>query len=154
VGRPLDRAPPHPRAHSGGGLMDRWPDIIPVVIHHLSSSLSLPAGRVATRVRADVDTLPEFVRVRRGPGSDDEVTDSFLIDVETFTLAPTSTNLTPPKAWNLAEDARQAMSAMAGTSFSGALVDSVSTATSPTEIDYGNPKLIRYVASYRLRLRK
>ena len=129
--------------------MDRWPDIIPVVIHHLSSSLSLPAGRVATRVRADVDTLPEFVRVRRGPGSDDEVTDSPLIDVETFTLSAT-----PSTAWDLAEDARQAMHAMAGTSFSGALVDSVSTATSPTEIDYGNAKLIRYVASYRLRLRK
>lgn len=129
--------------------MDRFPDIIPPVIHHLSSSLSLPAGRVATRVRADVDTLPEFVRVRRGPGSDDEITDSFLVDVETFTLSAT-----PSTAWPLAEYARQAMRAMAGTSFSGALVDSVSTATSPTEVEYGNPKIIRYVASYRVRLRK
>lgn len=129
--------------------MDRFPDIIPPVINHLSSALSLPLGRVATKVGADVDTLAAFVRVKRGPGSDDEVTDSFLVDVETFTLSTT-----PQTAWPLAEDVRQAMHAMAGTSFSGALVDSVSTATSPTEIDYGNPKLIRYVASYRLRLRK
>lgn len=129
--------------------MERFPDIIPVVINHLLRELDLPAGRVATKVRADVDTLDAFVRVARGPGSDNEVTDSFLVDVETFTKSAQ-----PAAAWPLAEDARAAMHAMAGASFSGALVDSVSTANSPAEIDYGNPKVTRYVASYRVNLRK
>lgn len=127
----------------------RWPDVIPVVVSHLSSELGLVAGRVATKVRPDVDTLDAFVRVARGPGSDDEVTDSFLIDCETFTLSSA-----PATAWPLAEDARQAMHALAGMVVRNVLIDSVSTATSPTEIDYGNPKVTRYVASYRLNLRK
>lgn len=127
----------------------RWPDIIPAVIVHLSNELGLPAGRVATKVRSDVETVDRFVRVSRGPGSDDEVTDSFLVDVETFTLASQ-----PAGAWPLAEGARQAMHDLAGRLVRDMQVDSVTTATSPTEIDYGNPKVVRYVASYRVSMRK
>ena len=127
----------------------RWPDIIPVVIVHLSNELMLPGGRVATKVPATVDTLDRFVRVTRGPGSDDEVTDSFIVDVETFTLAAA-----PAAAWPLAEGARQAMHDLTGRLVRNVQVDTVTTATSPTEVDYGNPKVTRYVASYRVRLRK
>lgn len=127
----------------------QWPDIRPVAITHLLSALSLPAGRVATKVPPNVETLPKFVRIARGPGSDDGITDSVLLDVETFTpmAAPTD-------AWPLAEGARQAMHALAGTAVRGAFIDSVTTATSPTEVDYGNPDVVRFVASYRVELRK
>ena len=126
-----------------------WPDVIPAVIVHLSNALGLPAGRIATKVRSDVDTLDGFVRVSRGPGSDDGVTDSFLVDVETFTLAAA-----PSAAWPLAEGARRAMHDLAGRLVRDVQVDAVVTTTSPTEIDYGNPKVVRYVASYRVGVRK
>lgn len=127
--------------------MSRWPDVQKLAVAYLRPALDLAPGLVATKVRADVDTLAKFVRVARGPGSDDSVTDSPLLDVETFTLNSAD-------AWNLAEDARLAMHALAGKAVNGALVDSVTTATAPTEVDYGNPKVTRYVASYRLHLRK
>lgn len=129
--------------------MGRFPDVVPVVVAHLSEVLWLPPGRVATKVRADVEALDGFVRVARGPGSDDEVTDSFLVDVETFTKANAAAS-----AWPLAEGARQAMHSLAGTVVRDVQVDSVSTSTAPTEVDYGNPKVVRYVASYRVALRK
>lgn len=129
--------------------MARWPDVRPVVVAHLTTALGLPQGRVATKVRPDVDTLDKFVRIARGPGSDDEVTDSFLLDAETFTLATA-----PDAAWPLAEDVRQAMHGLAGRVINGVKIDSVSTAASPTEVDYGNPKTVRFVASYRIGLRK
>ena len=129
--------------------MSTWPDVIPPVIAHLRTSLGLAPGMVATRVRADVDTIPRFVRVARGPGSDDFVTDSFVVDVETFTLTAA-----PEDSWPLAEGARQSMHALAGRAVAGVLVDSVTTATAPVEIDYGNSKVVRLVASYRLHLRK
>lgn len=129
--------------------MERFPDIIPVVVSHLMHQLSLYPGDVATKVRADVDTRDAFIRVRRGPGSDDAITDSFLVDVETFTLSSR-----PAEAWPLAEGARSAMHALSADVLWGVLVDSVTTASAPTEIDYGNPKVVRYVASYRVRVRK
>lgn len=127
--------------------MARWPDVQKLAVAYLSTALGLAPGHVATKVRGDVDTLAKFVRIARGPGSDDGVTDSPLLDVEAFAL-------NPGDAWDLAEAARQAMHALTGTAVNGALVDSVTTATAPTEVDYGNPKVTRYVASYRLHLRK
>ena len=129
--------------------MERWPDVVPAVVRYLSYALSLPPGRVATKVPSNVETLDGFVRVVRGPGSDDGVTDSFLLDVETFTKASQ-----PSQAWGLAEDVRAAMHGLPDSVLLGPLVDSVTTSSAPAEVDYGNPKTVRYVASYRLRLRK
>ena len=129
--------------------MARWPDPIPAVVSHLQAGLGLPLGRVATKVRPDVDAVDASVRVARGPGSDDEVSDSFLVDVETFTLSAR-----PADAWPLAEDARQAMHGLSGALVRGVQFDAVTTTMSPTVVDYGNPKVERYVASYRVDLRK
>src|SRR5699024_1548307 len=77
----------------------RWPDVEKLVIAHLNAALSV---RVATNLPANVESLPGFVRVSRGPGSDDGITDEPLVDVEAF--APSR-----GAAADLAEGARQAM---------------------------------------------
>ncbi len=123
--------------------MARWPDVEALAVTYLSAALSV---RVATNVPTDVHDLPNFVRIARGPGSDDGITDSPLLDVETF--APSQGD-----AADLAEDAREAMHNLAGAAVNGALVDSVETATGPVRVRY-SPSVERYVASYRLHLRK
>jgi hypothetical protein len=123
--------------------MARWPDVEKLAVAYLNAALS---ARVATNVPADVDNLPGFVRVTRGPGSDDGITDSPLVDVETF--APKQGD-----AADLAEDAREAMHALSAVAVNGSLVDYVSTASGPTRVFY-SPNVERYVASYRLHLRK
>jgi hypothetical protein len=138
--------------------MARWPDIHPLAIAHLRTVLGMPPGGVATEVPGGdaskvgsmewfVTEHGGFIRVARGPGSDDSVSDSFLLDVETFT------GLTAGAGWTLAEDAREAMHDLAGAAVNGVLVDTVSTATAPVRVDY-SPNVERYVASYRLNLRK
>lgn len=123
--------------------MARWPDVEALSVAYLNAALAV---RVATNVPADVDDLPGFVRVTRGPGSDDGITDAPLLDVEAF--APTQ-----GAASDLAEDAREAMHNLAGAAVNGSLVDVVSTATAPVRVEY-SPNVVRYVASYRLNLRK
>lgn len=123
--------------------MARWPDVEALAYTYLSAELGV---RVGTNVPTDVDSLPGFVRITRGPGIDDGITDSPLIDLESF--APTQ-----GAASALAEDAREAMHNLTGSAVNGALVDSVTTATAPVRVDY-SPNVERYVASYRLNLRK
>lgn len=123
--------------------MARWPDVEVLAVSYLKAALNV---RVATNVPSDVDSLPGFVRVSRGPGSDDGVTDAPLLDVETF--APTQ-----GAASDLAEGAREALHALASVAVNGAFVDTVKTATGPTRVAY-SPNVERYVASYRLTLRK
>ena len=127
-------------------MSSRWPDVQALAVSWLRVSLGLALGEVATRVPGDVEQRPQFVRVARGPGSDDGVTDAPLLDVECF--APSE-----GAAWSLAEDARQVMHELTGRVVNGALVDSVSTSTAPVRVEYA-PHVVRYVASYRLNLRK
>lgn len=124
--------------------MSRWPDLEALAYSWLSSELE-PA-EVATNVPSNVEELGGFVRVIRGPGRDDGVTDSPLLDVEVFHPDQGS-------AADLAEDARQAVHRLAGSVVDGALVDAVSTASGPVRVYYG-PHVERYVASYRLHLRR
>lgn len=120
-----------------------WPVLEPELVKHLSAELGV---RVGTRVPSDIDGLPGFVRVARGPGSDDGLTDSPLVDVECF--APTEI-----VAARLAEQARSVFHALkGGRRLAGILVDSVRTATGPTYLQY-SPSISRYVASYRLHYR-
>ena len=124
-------------------MAGRWPDVERLAVAYLAGALDV---RVATNVPADVDALPGFVRVTRGPGSDDRVSDEPLLDVEAF--APSQA-----AAAALAEDAREAMHALSGAVGDGSLVDRVVTATAPVRVAY-SPKMTRYVASYRLSLRR
>ena len=120
-----------------------WPVLEPELVKHLSAVLGV---RVGTRVPPDVDDLDGFVRVARGPGSDDGLTDSPLVDVEAF--APTEIG-----AARLAEQARSVFHALrGGRRLAGILMNSISTAMSPTFLQY-SPSISRYVASYRLHYR-
>ena len=126
--------------------MARWPYLEKVAVEHLTSVMG---KRTATRTPADLEALAAdgFLRVTRGPGSDNGVTDSPLLDVESFGTTETS-------AWERAEDARQAVHALRGKAVNGVLVDTVSTASGPVLVDWGNPGIYRYVASYRFAFRK
>lgn len=122
----------------------RWADTEKLAVAHLTSELGV---RVVTKLPARFEADMPVIRVSRGPGSDDGITDSHLIDVEVFAASA-------GPMWQLAEDARQAMLRLAGRAVNGALVDTVATAASPTRDDYENPAVERAVASYRLSLRQ
>lgn len=124
--------------------MSNWQDVEIGLVAYLSKALGC---RVATRVPGDVETLSRFVRISRGPGSDDTLTDSPLIDVESFTQGYAD-------GFTLAEDARQALLALSGKFAGPVLVDRVRTSGSPMWVDYRNPGTNRFVASYRLEYRQ
>lgn len=123
----------------------RFPDLEALIIARLPQLLPLPLDWCST------DT-PEVlkgrvgVRIIAGPGSDDGLTDSTLVDVECF--APSRAG-----AFDLAEDVRIAMVAIAATDTSTAgdqLVDRVETAVRPAWSDYRDPDTNRVAASYRV----
>lgn len=91
-------------------------------------------------------SLP-FHRVTRAGGTDDGITDDALVDVETFAA-------TRNEAAKIAEETRQSLLALAAEKSAGALVDSVRTARAPGWVDYKNPAVSRYVAAYRMTLRR
>lgn len=123
----------------------RWPHLEKLAIKRLTNG----DVRAATKTPADLEAkaVKGFYRVTRGPGSDDGVTDSPLLDVESFAT-------TESRAWELAEDARQVVHELRGRAVDGVLVDTVSTASGPVLVDWGNPGIHRYVASYRFAFRK
>lgn len=123
--------------------MNPWPMIEKHIISHLQTELGV---RVATKIPSNVEDLPGFVRVTRGPGFDDTITDSPLIDIESF-------HVDRETAWDIAESARQALLTLAGSSANGVLIDDISTSTSPNYVFYG-PHVERYVASYRTDIRR
>lgn len=125
----------------------RWPNVVKMAVVYLKPALG--GVRVVTRLPSSLEPVLPLVRVRRGPGSDDGITDSPLLDVEGFTAVADEDAM-----WDLAEDIRQAVHDMAGMDVGGFLVDSVETSVGPTDLDYGNPAVARTVASYRLHLRK
>lgn len=126
--------------------MSGWPNLELAVIRHLSSVLP---GRVVTRLPSDLVGALPVTRVRRGPGGDDKVTDRPTLDVETFAPRNDLNQL-----WEVAEQTRQVLHAMAGSNVDGHLVDVVSTASGPTQVNYQNPDVERLVATYRIALRR
>ena len=127
--------------------MPSWPNLEAMAVVYLRAATG---RRVSTRVPADLTGAVPFVRVTRGPGGDDESTDSPLLDVETFTARQGSVI----DRWDFAEECRQALHAMAGKAVAGALVDRVVTTSSPAYVDYGNSDVDRLVATYRVEFRK
>jgi hypothetical protein len=125
--------------------MARWPDVEFIVGAYLRASLT--GTRVVTKLPANLEASLPLVWVARGPGSDDGFTDSPLMDVAAFAASRA-------EMWSLAEDAREAMHALAGRAVNGALVDTVDTAVGPVWLDYENDAVNRAVASYRLALRR
>lgn len=119
-----------------------WPDIERVYVKTLNNALGV---RVATNIPDDVETISAgFVRVIRASGADDGITDHPLLDVEAFHPERNG-------AERLAERARQAI--LESPNSDKILVDSAATVSGPARIFYG-PHVERYVATYRLSLRR
>lgn len=121
-----------------------WPDLELIAREWLAGVLP---GRVVTVLPAAFEQSLPVTRIARGPGSDDGITDAPLLDVESFAADRAA-------MWALAEQTRQALHDLAGKAVNGALVDTVTTASGPVHVDYGNPAVERAVASYRVALRR
>lgn len=121
-----------------------WPDVEKALVAYLRDATG---ARVATKIPGDVEEIPRFVRIVRGPGSDDGITDRPLVDVETFTPAYGD-------AFTLANEVREALQTLSGKRVGETLVDSVRTSVAPAWVDYRNPDTNRFVASYRIEFRK
>lgn len=128
----------------------RWPNVARVGVAYLRAETGM---RTVTKLPAELEANLPLYRVTRGPGSDNKITESVLLDVETF-VRNDNTAAAEDALWSAAEDARQAIHALGGQVVDGSLVDTANTATAPTIVDYGNDKVLRAVASYRLEFRK
>lgn len=120
----------------------RFADVEALGVAYLKAATG---ARVVTDLPPTLDDALPLIRVARGPGSDDEVTDSPLLDVETFAASRGA-------ARSLAEDVRTAMRMLRGQSVNGYTVDDVATASGPVFVAY-SPTVARYVASYRVESR-
>lgn len=125
-------------------MSNSWPMLEKIAVAALNQHLS--RGRAGTKLPANVEESDGFVRVTRGPGSDDGITDSPLLDLEAF-------HADRAKAWEIADDARQIILSMAASNTAGHLIDAANTATSPNWVYYG-PHVERYVGSYRVGYRR
>jgi hypothetical protein len=120
----------------------QFADIEHATITHLSGFLS--TANVSTQTPADFGGRLPFHRVTAGPGADDGITERAVVDVETFAAGRAS-------ARDAAEKVREAMRHMASTvPVAGALIDNVSTVSRPQFVEYRNPRVTRFVASYRV----
>lgn len=122
-------------------------DVEELVIAGLSAAAGTDAVSTSTPDQLE-DHLP-FRRVTAGPGSDDGITDRVLVDVETFAADRGS-------ARDLAEADRVAVLALAGTAplGDGRLIDDATTAARPQVVSFGNPAVVRVVASYWITQRR
>lgn len=122
----------------------RWANLEKALVSGIRTDLFIRAG---TKVPDDVEALAKFVRIARGPGTDDLITDAPSVDVECFSNDYTT-------AADLAEDVRQWFHSLSGRLVGGVLIDRVRTSLSPAWVDYRNPGTNRFVASYRLEYRQ
>ena len=100
--------------------------------------------RVVNELPADLETKLPLIQVQVTPGGgEDGTTGATLLDVETFGATRTA-------MWDLARAVHTSMLAMGGQYVGALVIDSVSSDARPAPVDYGNPKLRRAVATYRL----
>lgn len=121
-----------------------WPSIEKALVVYLAAETGAPT---ATKTPENLETLPKFIRVTRGPGTDDLITDAPLIDIEAFATKYGA-------AGDLAEQIREAMHRLSGGKAGTVLIDRVRTASSPMWLDYRNSATNRFVASYRIEYRQ
>lgn len=122
----------------------RWPSIEKALVAGIRADLETQCG---TKIPDNVETLEKFVRLARGPGTDDMITDAPLVDVECFSNDYSTAD-------TLSEDVRQWFHSLNGHKVTGVQVDRVRTAAAPAWVDYRNPGTNRFVASYRLEFRQ
>lgn len=121
-----------------------WPDMELAVMKGVRPQL--PGVRVTDEVPARVETLVPVVVVRIAGGADDRISDTVTVDTESFAA-------TRAAMWQLAEQTRQAVHALAASMAGGVVIDTVDTEQRPVEVPYGNPGVRRAVATYRLTTR-
>ncbi|MET4618698.1 hypothetical protein ABIE18_000121 [Arthrobacter sp. 2762] len=121
-----------------------WPDIETALTKAHREATTVQTG---TKVPGDVELLEKFVRLARGPGTDDMLTDAPVVDVECF-----SNDYKTAAA--LAESTRQWFHSLNGRKVGGVQVDRVRTVVAPSWVDYRNPGTNRFVASYALEFRQ
>ena len=90
---------------------------------------------------------PPLIVIRRIGGDDDAITDLPRIQVDTF-------GATRRQAADLAEACRQRILAAPATGFGHASIDQSWTESAPVFVAYGDRNSQRYVATYRLALRR
>lgn len=93
--------------------------------------------------------VPPLIVVRKVGGYDTYVTDRCRLQVQTF-------GSTHVQARDLAEACRQrVLAAPAGPSLvAGVVIDRTFTDSAPVFVDYGQPSIHRFVATYRLEFRR
>lgn len=123
-----------------------WADVELLVMTGLRPLL--PGVRVVDELPDRLETRVPLVSVLIVGGADDRVTDTAAVDVAAFAA-------TRAQAWELAEQTRRAMHALAATHNPGqkAVIDDVTTAERPAIVPYGNPAVRRAVATYTVSAR-
>jgi hypothetical protein len=121
-------------------LLNAFPDIEDFTLQLLE-----PVG--PTVLATPEVIAPPLVVVRRIGGADDMITDLPRIQVDCF-------GATRRQAADMSEQCRQLILAAPATGFGHASIDQSWTESAPTFAPYGDPKSQRYVATYRLALRR
>lgn len=110
------------------------------------SWLRAETGRPASLTLVDFSSTAPRNRITAASGLDDTVTESVLVDVESF-------GRSREEAKDLAFASRLAMLRLQGDISGGWLVDRVRVAVRPTRRSYDNPDVHRVVATYRVEIR-
>lgn len=109
--------------------------------------LELLADLAPTYLATPATLAPPLIVVRRVGGYDDKITDQSRLQVQTF-------GSNHVQARNLAEACRQKILASPATKVAGVSIDQAFTDAAPAYVDYGQPAIHRYVATYRLEFRR
>jgi hypothetical protein len=109
--------------------------------------LELLAGLAPTFLATPATLVPPLIVVRRVGGFDNKITDIARLQVHAF-------GGNHVQARDLAEACRQVIMASPATRVAGVNIDQARTETAPVYVDYGQPAVHRYVATYRLECRR
>ncbi len=110
--------------------------------------LDLLSGLATTVLATPATLVPPLIVVTRVGGSDDYITDVCRMQIQCFGNSHV-------QARNLAEACRQKILASPGDEVvAGAIIDRAVTDAAPVFVDYGQPSIHRYVASFRLEFRR
>lgn len=121
-------------------LLPPFPDIEDVAL-----TLLTPVGPTALATPERI--TPPLIVIRRTGGLDDMITDTPRIQVDCF-------GANRRQAADLAEQCRQVVLASPATGFAHTSIDQAWTESAPIFVPYGDLSVQRYVATYRLALRR
>lgn len=108
---------------------------------------TVTSEQVGVSTPENLEEILPYVRITLVRGADDGLTDRAVVDLEWF-------DTTRSRASDGAEILRGTMHKFAGTQSSdGYLIDTVTTVNRPHWVDFRNPKIHRYVATYEVSTR-